>query len=711
MQRRQMHQRPTNIWFYGCLAFLVLGVLSAHGEFLEYTYAPRVAHVDLDKNLIALYSNSECVIQTIDTGKGLWSLQSENRRIEFGKDALVVTEKGRIEVLDKATGRELWSKSGEYLNKLRYAYFIGDSQWVWTHSNENLFLFTPEGKHLKPFIPDVSEQRIIIAGWMEDGQTLLLQVSEETEDEVNTLTTYFWRPAENHLDKGYVFKSSHRAYIWITPFDEKAIYSEYDADYTQIKRSFIDARTGELLKDLPVSNSEVFVSRIYTNGLVIDTNETLNGYTVSDLETGKRIAAISEPEHVFILYTIVKDKNSDWIVSYDREYRFWLWPVEKDPKPRLIYTPPVGNYFPGSVKDIRFPYVFFDSKSREEAYLLEGMVRVKSWRAEGTKNRVFTDDICSNINRVMAWYSNGGRGNQERIYTTQVFEAFNPYPLCTIPGCPRSISPDGWYCAVQNPENGPVHIVEVDSSKTCAVVEKEMNESARVVFSPDNRVAVICFNSGRNVLVSLEEPYEQRTIKGGRGLVFSPDGNLYALSGRGEAKLYDLLTDRLIHTFVEPVKVQNPHEPPPDGFLETAERFGRNIIGTFLPGNKATPPVNCKFSEGGKQLITTASGKVLRVWDVKSGKLIRTIYTKLAEERNEKGYINNCLILSKNGQYAFAYNRDGFGKSSLWGVNTGRMITRDSLPDGKIEHVSVADDGSGVYMTIGDRIYFVAGKK
>ena len=643
MQGIRTNRYLVGIWFFGCLILFTLGMSSAQGEFLKYTYAPRVLHVDLDKNIIVvvlLGENSEYAIQQLDTGKRLWSLPGGKGSIQFGKDTLLVIRKGHIQVLDKSTGKELWSESEEDLNFLGRPCFIGDSQWIKADCEEGVIWYTPEGKRLKPLIPDVPEKRVAFAGWMGDGQTLLLTVSEETEDGVNTLTTYFWKPESNHLEKGYVLESSYRLSVWITPFDMKAIYSEYDASYTLIKRSFIDAHTGELLKDLPVINPEAFFSRICKNGLVFDTNEALNGYTVFDLETGDIITSISEPEHLYLLDTKVTDKNSDWIVSFDKEHRFWLWPVEKNQKPRLIYEPPAGNYYTGWIDNIRFPYVFFDGKSRMEAYLLDGMVRVKSWRAEGAKNRVFTDDICSDLNRILAWDLEGGRGNAERVWTTQVFEAFNPSPLCTIPGCPRGITPDGRYCVVQNPENGPVYIMAVDSNKICAVIESESGRDARAVFSPDNRSVAICFHSGRNTLVSLEEPYAQRTIKGGSGLVFSPNGNLYALSGTGEAKLYDLVTDRLIHTFVEPVKVRKRHESPPNGFLETAGRFGRNIIGTFVPGNEETPPVNCKFSEGGKQLITTASGQALRVWDVKSGKLIRTIYTKLAEERDEKGYIN-----------------------------------------------------------------------
>ena len=448
-------------------------------------------------------------------------------------------------------------------------------------------------------------------------------------------------------------------------------------------------------------------------GYLITTNEVLNDLTVLDMKTGETITTISEPDHTFWLHTRIIDSEKGWIISWDKEHQYWLWPIEENSQPRLIYTPPVGDYLPGSIEDIRFPYVFFyTGQSKRDAYLLDGMVRVKSWCAEGTTNRIFTDKICSNLNRILARKYEGKNEKEESIYTTQVFEAFNPYPLCTLSGYPRGISPNGRYCAVQYPIDGPVHFVKVDSDKTFAVIENEKKSNfPSVIFSPDNCMAATCFSHRETILISLEEPYTQRTIKGGSGLVFSPDGNLYALSGTGEAQLYDLVTDRLIHTFVEPVKVQKYYESPPDGFLETAGRFGRNILGTFMPGQKETPWVNCKFSEDSKQLITTASGKILRVWDVKSGKLIRTIYTKVAEERDEKGYIHNYLVLSQNGEYAFALNYDGFGASSLWDVNTGRMITRDYLPKGKIEHVSVADDGSGVYMTIDSRIYYVAGKK
>ena len=712
MQRRRVNRYLVGSWFFGWLILFTFGMSSAQGEFLKYTYAPRVLHVNLDKNIIVVVlfgENPEYVIQRLDTGKRLWSIPDQDVEVQFGNDAVSITRKGSIQVLDKATGRELWSESGEHLNEFGYDHFIGNTKWIVVRPKGYIAVYAPDGQPYKPSIPGKPVTRINVIGWLQDNKTLLLTVLEEKKEEESILTVYFWVPESNKIEESYVFSSEGRPYLFGIFPDNRAAYWQYMGDHRKEKIVLIDALTGEEQKTFDNKGRFNFTEK----GYLVTTNEILNNLAVLDMKTVETITTISEPEHTFWLHTRITDSEKGWIISRDKEHRYWLWPIEEDSRPRLIYTPPAGDYFPGSIVDIRSPHVFFyTGQSKKDAYLLDGMVHVKSWRTEGISNRIFTDKICSNLNRILAFSVEGRDEKGKEIHTTQIYEAFNPHPLCTLSGYPRGISPNGRYCFTQCPIDGPVSLIKIDSSKICTVVENEnKHNSPSVVFSPDNRVAVIRFSSGRNTLVSLEEPYTQKTIKGGGGLVFSPDGRFYALPGTGEAKLYDLVTDRLIHTFVEPVKVQRRHETPPDGFLETAGRFGRNILGTFVPGQKETPWVNCKFSEDSKQLITTASGKVLRVWDVKSGKLVRTIYTKLAEERNEKGYIRNSLVLSQNGSYAFAFNYDGFGTSSLWDVKTGRRIAKDYLPKGEIKHVSVADDGSGVYMTMGGRIYFVAGKK
>lgn len=710
MSMKQVYRLLPEMVLWAMLLFLMVGAAPTYGEFLEYTYPPRVAHVDLDRNIVVVVlfgEKPEYVIQRLDTGERLWSIPNQDVKADFGADAVVVTRKGRIQVLDKTTGRELWSQSGEHLNEIGYAHFIGDTRWTVVRLKESIVIYTPDGQPRKPSIPDKPAAKMIVVGWMQDNKTLLLTVQEEKEDGLNVLTTYFWEPESNHIKEGYVLTSTGKPHLFGMFPDNKAIYWEYKPDYGEEQMVLVDAVTGKEHRAFDFGFNFGFTENAYLTA----TNEILNGFAARDMETGKIITTVSEPEHTFYLNNRVIGTDKDWVISSDAENRYWIWPIEDNSKPRLIYKPLAGNYFPGYIESIRSPYIFFNTgKSQMEAYLLDGMVRVKSWRAEGTKNRVFTKDICSNVNRVIAWDLEGGRGDEERIWTTQVFEAFNPYPLCTLSGSPRGISPDGRYCMMQQPENGPVRLVEVDSSRTCAVIESEKEGRARVIFSSDNRMAAIYFSNGGTTFISLEEPHAQRTIKGGNGLVFSPDGNFYALLGTGEAKLYDIATDALVHTFVEPEKVEQHYERPPEGFLETAGRFGRNIIGTFVPAHKESPFVNCAFSEDGKQLITMASGKLLRVWDVKSGKLVRTIRTGLAAERNEQGYIRNYVTLSRNGKYAFASNQDGFDASSLWDLSTGRRIAKEYLPRGEIRHISVADNGSAVYMAIGERLYCVAGK-
>ena len=204
MQRRRVNRYLVGSWFFGWLILFTFGMSSAQGEFLKYTYAPRVLHVNLDKNIIVVVlfgENPEYVIQRLDTGKRLWSIPDQDVEVQFGNDAVSITRKGSIQVLDKATGRELWSESGEHLNEFGYDHFIGNTKWIVVRPKGYIAVYAPDGQPYKPSIPGKPVTRINVIGWLQDNKTLLLTVLEEKKEEESILHVYFWVSESKKIEK------------------------------------------------------------------------------------------------------------------------------------------------------------------------------------------------------------------------------------------------------------------------------------------------------------------------------------------------------------------------------------------------------------------------------------------------------------------------------------------------------------------------------
>jgi len=179
----------------------------------------------------------------------------------------------------------------------------------------------------------------------------------------------------------------------------------------------------------------------------------------------------------------------------------------------------------------------------------------------------------------------------------------------------------------------------------------------------------------------------------------------------GYATLYSSSTGEAVRTFEEPDKITSRYESPPDGFLEAAANFGKRLIGRVVTLNPVTPKITSGFSADGKHLITMAEGQLLRVWDIQSGGLLRTIRTGLSETRNAQGNINNHLVLSPDGAYAFAYNSDSLDLAELWEISTGKVVRHYNLPPKKIDEAVVADKGTSIYLRSDEELYVLAGAK
>lgn len=700
----------------------VAGMAVAHDATKVFSDPSWAVHVDVEKNLLFILSDAGLHARYMDTGKRLWSLPfEENDDCMFSRDTLILKKTKGFRVLDKNTGKERWNVSADSKGTPRQIRFIGNSAWVYTVFDDGGVVYTPDGLPLQPTISGERTGKFGVAGWMPDNKTLLIATGESSHDSLNTLTTYFWQPESGLIEKGYVLSSKGHLLLYYVSPGGRAVCDELNIITYRSKLTLIDARTGVLERVLETPEAGYH----FTQGYMLSGSVELDRVTAVNLDTDEAAVTIAREGHTFALSNPVPVEGKNWIYSWDSSRRCWLWPLEEGATPRLIWKAPAGSYAPGEIKAIRPPHILFEiRRNKMEAFRLEGMERVKTWHAEGPPRRHFMSYVSADLNRALAWYTREDAESQEQADATQVFEAHLPEPIREVPGSPRGISPDGRYCVVQHPSNGPFHLVEIDSGRICASVPAEKETPYKVVFfSPNSRYMAV-HAPNQLTAIHLENEYKQVDIDVPaknknflyqtmvHSVAFSPDGSYLVFQGlTGYATIYSSSTGEMVRTFKEPEMVARRQESPPDGFLETAANFGKSLIGRVVTLNPVTPKITSGFSADSKHLITMAEGQLLRVWDIQSGGLLRTIRTGLSETRNAQGIINNHLILSTDGAYAFAYNSDSLDLAELWEISTGKLVRHYDLPPKEIDEAVVADKGTDIYLRIDDELYTLAGVK
>src|SRR5262249_16677323 len=145
-------------------------------------------------------------------------------------------------------------------------------------------------------------------------------------------------------------------------------------------------------------------------------------------------------------------------------------------------------------------------------------------------------------------------------------------------------------------------------------------------------------DSGRLLVRVPEHPEGVRCVR------FSPDGNSIATSGLDEVvRLWDSSSGRLVRKFPN----------------LTAERGGRSAKSSFTIWNVA-------FHPGGKELATARGDRTVKIWDLGSGKEVRTI-----REHQDRVY---CVAYNSSG--ALGASADLSGQILIWESLSGRLVQR-----------------------------------
>jgi WD40 repeat protein len=276
-------------------------------------------------------------------------------------------------------------------------------------------------------------------------------------------------------------------------------------------------------------------------------------------------------------------------------------------------------------------------------------------------------------------------------------------------GRPLCLSPDGRYMVLQQEKNSAMLFDLTGQSTPCefTAAENKYYQYMQAAFSDDGKWLAVNV-SPEMELVSMTEGFPRKKLpKSGSWIGFpvhfSPDGTRILCRGGDRAFLYDTEKGTLLQTFVEPERFLPMYEYSGsvwNNILTSAKEWAGLVTDTF----KSVNGLECTFTGNGTRVITYASGQVIRVWDSSTGQRLQTIYTKLPEKRDERGQIRNEITFSKNGDYAFAFNQDGFSTASLWSVSDGILLRRYQLPGGinTWTQVVVSDDGAVYIISDGD---------
>ncbi|HDP35107.1 MAG TPA: hypothetical protein ENN29_08370 [Candidatus Hydrogenedentes bacterium] len=703
---------------------------------------PININADVDLDTLSFETYTYFRMFELSTGRRRWEWplykKGERWQTKTGKRLCLVYSSQEVVVLDKLTGREVVVLRERNAGGLEYACFVGCTDWIMCRFQNKTVLYPP-GQSQGYILPKSDNYTGVVSS--PDRADVYVAYKEEDnpaspqdENQIQRYRFYHGVPGIGNNTPIFTIESEGQLILRkTTSSGEMLLVALYgDEKEPTRKHQLRDAHTGDLILEADYDSSTLCLGYMdKTSRFVVMDFERKTARGV-DAHTGETVVTLHLEGHVFEPTFYEDDLGQAWLLSRDLDGNIWLWPFEKNARPRKILTG--DSFLPGSVKHLMPPYLLScnsDLKSPWRVMHLDTRETVAEYNMESCSGQALLNNDATRvmINRYHGPSESETARNQALIYCATQQQALLAMPLEG-----RAFSPDGRAVVVQpvspvstkdmkpgewralyERADKTVTVVDVDSGSVLVSLPADSFYSPAAFSRDGTRVAV----NNRPALTIVHLAADNRLVQCNaepRGawfgsLCFSPDGALLLAAARGQATLFDAETGDCLHTLKERQKFAPRHRQAEkdQDFLTWMEYAARDLASTFTDRFHYLPLLEGAFCDDGRCLVTVAEGQLLRVWNTRTGSLLRTINPKLPEKRSSYGSINNIIAPSRNGNYAIAYNENGFCDGSLWNVNTGELIRRYSFKDANRINACVSDDGKTVYALLDGDLYFLTG--
>jgi WD40 repeat protein len=723
-----MHRSFVDLALPGILCCILLSGAMARGQVETVTEpekclflgAPtQLAFLQAD-NLVLMVNHGGVYAFDVASGAQRWHryLLSHNggQGAEFRKRQVLGWSEQGVFLLDAVTGKETWWRRDTPCGAVRSAHLSPDENHVLVVCEQGVLLYGVYDRTQRT-LPAVRD----FFGWFPDGKAMMVSDVQSGPDK----TTRKWQILDTGTGKVTLRESPGSWYDPAPVFSslgQLAEWSEKDQGGGTLK--IRDARTGAVLHEF--SDVGTLSETLYwlKGGrrlacLTADRKEA----RVIDTETGAVQFALSGDDQHFVSCPPFEDQTgAAWIFSKDSANNRHAWKLAPDGAPvKLLDGRRLApSYFwPSSSGSGRL-----GSTCQEEDHLYvysvydtDTMNKLAEWRCQLPKplwdeimvNKALTHAACTSRATADAMAR-----PRNHVFTLHVQN--RETPVRTGRGEVRAISPDGKFLVVQtddkeaclyDAENDHIfsqYAVDLPSDYPCYMPAAFSDDGKRVAVNTSKTIEVTDLSEGfprRSMAMPLEK--DGRTWRGDR-LRFSPDGARLLCGGSNCARLFDVTSGTLLHTFEETERFAFPYSQG-NGFWNGLVTMAKDWAGMVTDRFKYDNRLETAFVDGGSRIATFTAGQVIRVWDAESGHLLHTIHTGLPEKRNRVGYINNKIMLSANGRFAFSSNGDNFAPAVLWSVSDGTPLRRYQLPESSWGFALPTEEGKAVIVSSNMNLY------
>lgn len=640
-----------------------------------------------------------------ESGKLAWyryTSTGNDRFSQLGRRRAVIWSDGAMRVLDMATGREVWSRNEADLgathavglspDESRIAVWTGPRVTVYSLAGSEHRLLACEGLRAGPWFSD--SKTLLESEVIGEGAQATVKWSIFDTDSGERLSGWEAPNAE-----GPVSGISARGYM--------AVFPKASAKDSAVR--ILDARNGTVVREFHLDEIPPDAAWSSDGRWLAWVSRDLFKVVLADAETGKVEAALSKDGHRFCWLSLAPRVNGlDWVLSQDEANNWHAWPVTPEAEPRKILgsrgiASARYNFTGQPANCIVMSRPLGNQRFTHSVFTIDGLQKVAEWCARD-EGEWFADlRVSRNMTRIArsrpATPQKPSWEPEELIFS--VFAKDNETPIFSAPGRPLVFSPDGKYVVAQTTRNS-VSLYDVD---TGLLAQEYHSQHQRAYFwaefSDDSRRMLTKERSSVEV-TDLIEGYPRRALDlqvedlTGWQFKLSPDGSRALCGGPRKAQLFDADTGGLLRTFEETERFAQPYGA---GFWGGLVVRAGDWMGMVSDRFKSAAQVDALFAEHGTRVVTCAAGQVIRVWDMESGNLLRTIHTGLLEKRATNGLINNFVDFSSNGRFAFSYNMSGVGTASLWSLSDGALLRQYRLPNREYgtQGAILLDDASAIF--------------